>query len=216
MAEKEARSKEGKERRKTITMVVLGDSGVGKTTAVCQYVLKHCDRCKLRPTIEDQYRKPLPDNVELDVIDTAGSEAMFSVMRPLYKSAAGGFIILYSVDSIDSWLRMVREFEDFRGCGKPIVVAGTFHSNSDGITGEKKISTQQLVNFGRKYSVSVFEIDLDSVDSVTVAFDALVLQMDRFRIDITPQPLPPAKEKDKRKRCCFSCSSCSFCCCFAF
>ena len=158
------------------TVVVIGDRNTGKTTAILQYVLGMCDESKLLPTIEDVYRKPMANKKILEIIDTAGKESTFAVMRDLYKNSAKGFMIFYAVNSISSWQRMMREFTDLKmskdSADKPIVIVGTY------VKEQRKVTKEQLEAFGATNQVRFFEIDLKKKKEISAAFDYIVAQME--------------------------------------
>ncbi|KAL6052203.1 RAS1 protein [Balamuthia mandrillaris] len=92
-------------------VVVMGDGGVGKSALTIQFTQNYFVS-EYDPTIENSYRKQLTLNGEvymLDLLDTAGQEE-YSVMRDQYIRTGGGFLLVYSITSLDSF----RSMEEFR------------------------------------------------------------------------------------------------------
>ncbi|BHF60644.1 Ras-related protein Rap-2a [Sparganum proliferum] len=84
-------------------VVVLGSGGVGKSALTARFVTGRFEE-KYDPTIEDFYRKEIlvggiPSMLE--ILDTAGTE-QFASMRDLYIKNGQGFIIVYSVTSMQT------------------------------------------------------------------------------------------------------------------
>jgi len=85
-------------------VVVLGSGGVGKSALTVTFVTGKFVE-KYDPTIEDFYRKEIEvDGAPsvLEILDTAGTE-QFSSMRDLYIKNGQGFIVVYSITSVQTF-----------------------------------------------------------------------------------------------------------------
>ena len=100
-----------------IKIVLLGDSGVGKTTIVTKYVTGKIPSLP-SPTIAaaNLRKKVLIENQEIDILiwDTAGQE-IYRGLTPLYYRNANIAIIVFDVtkqasfDSVGFWIEELRE-----------------------------------------------------------------------------------------------------------
>lgn len=93
-------------------VVVLGSGGVGKSAITVKFVTGKFVE-KYDPTIEDFYRKEIEvDGAPsvLEILDTAGTE-QFSSMRDLYIKNGQGFVVVYSITSLQTFqdIRTMRE-----------------------------------------------------------------------------------------------------------
>ena len=91
-------------------VVVMGSAFVGKTQIVSQFLYdKFCSR--YRQTIEELHRGEynLPDgsSLTLDILDTSGA-FQFPAMQALSISTSNAFILVFSIDSEESWNEVVR------------------------------------------------------------------------------------------------------------
>jgi Ras-related protein Rap-2C len=85
-------------------VVVLGSGGVGKSAITVKFVSGKFVE-KYDPTIEDFYRKEIEvDGAPsvLEILDTAGTE-QFSSMRDLYIKNGQGFVVVYSITSLQTF-----------------------------------------------------------------------------------------------------------------
>uniref|UniRef100_A0A8W8IUD3 Ras-related protein Rap-2a n=1 Tax=Magallana gigas TaxID=29159 RepID=A0A8W8IUD3_MAGGI len=85
-------------------VVVLGSGGVGKSALTVKFVSGTFME-KYDPTIEDFYRKEIEvDSAPsvLEILDTAGTE-QFASMRDLYIKNGQGFVIVYSITSLQTF-----------------------------------------------------------------------------------------------------------------
>lgn len=107
-------------------IVVIGDSGVGKSSLVRTYLLnlkfsfpRTYDFERMEPTIGAAYYIVQLDEVKLQIWDTAGQER-FRSMCPIYFRASSGCICVFDVtnrtsfENIDSWISSFRKHASIR------------------------------------------------------------------------------------------------------
>ena len=92
--------------------VVLGSGGVGKSALTVKFVSGRFIE-RYDPTVEDFYRKEIEVDGEpsvLEILDTAGTE-QFASMRDLYIKNGQGFVIVYSITSLQTFydIRSMKE-----------------------------------------------------------------------------------------------------------
>lgn len=97
---------------KMFTVVVFGDSWVGKTS-LCKAFLGEQFKDDYEPTIEDFYSTQIvykDKNYQVDIIDTCGTET-FPAMRRVEIDKADAIVLVYSLDKPRSfeWLEQVQE-----------------------------------------------------------------------------------------------------------
>merc|ERR1712004_383575 len=88
-------------------VVMLGSGGVGKSALTVKFVTGQFAE-RYDPTVEDFYRKEIEVNREpatLEILDTAGTE-QFASMRDLYIRNGQGFVLVYSITSMQSFLNI--------------------------------------------------------------------------------------------------------------
>jgi small GTP-binding protein len=92
-------------RRTSCKVVILGNSGVGKTSLVMQWTIGDYES-QTGPTIgANHQRKTISvegDEVDLFLWDTAGQE-QFQALTPLYAHSAATALIVVAIDDIDSF-----------------------------------------------------------------------------------------------------------------
>ena len=108
--------------------VVLGDSGVGKTSLVSRWVRGTYDR-QTTPTVganHQRKRVTIDDkDVEVYLWDTAGQE-QFQALTPLYSRMSSVAIIVASVDRAESFENVDQWYDQLRASSKdvpPVVMA---------------------------------------------------------------------------------------------
>lgn len=88
----------------------MGAAFVGKTQIISQFLYDKFTS-RYRQTIEELHRGEydLPDDssLTLDILDTSGAFS-FPAMRDLSISTSNAFILVFSIDSEESWSEVVR------------------------------------------------------------------------------------------------------------
>ena len=108
-----------KEKIFTVKVVLIGDSGVGKTTLIDRYVVDQFDQFN-PPTISGGFRKKvikIPEKnakVTLQIWDTAGQEKFKAIVGNYYKDANWAIVVYdttstESFESAKNWIKEVRE-----------------------------------------------------------------------------------------------------------
>ena len=111
---------------KMFTVVVFGDSWVGKTS-LCKAFLGEPFNDDYQPTVEDFYSTQIvhkEKNYQVDIIDTCGTET-FPAMRRMEINKADAILLVYSLDKPHSfeWLEQVQgEIFQQRGGNLPVMV----------------------------------------------------------------------------------------------
>lgn len=91
-------------------VVIMGQAFTGKTQIVSQFLYDKFNS-RYRQTVEELHRGEydLPDgsSLTLDILDTSGA-FQFPAMQALSISTSNAFILVFSIDSEESWEEVVR------------------------------------------------------------------------------------------------------------
>jgi len=159
-------------------IVVLGDGGVGKSALVIQFV-QHSFVKEYDPTIENHYSKTvtLDDAVMvLDILDTAGQEE-YCAMRNHYIRTGGGFILVYSIISRETFVHLMRyrdlvlrvkESDEY-----PLVICG----NKMDMEEQRAVSKEEGEVLGRNLACPQMETSAKTRTNVEEAFCTLLRAM---------------------------------------
>ncbi|XP_077531819.1 ras-related protein Rap1-like [Haemaphysalis longicornis] len=153
-------------------LVVLGAGGVGKTSLIVQF-LESVFSVTYKPTVEDCYRHSVqtPDGLfhTVEILDTAGSHH-FPAMRELSIRSGRGFVLVFAVDSLQSFHEAAQLWHliaKIRGERVPIVLVG----NKSDLIAKRQVSQDmamklaqesmhncQYLETSAKYNVNVSEL----------------------------------------------------------
>lgn len=159
-------------------VVVLGSGGVGKSALTVKFVSGTFME-KYDPTIEDFYRKEIEvDGAPsvLEILDTAGTE-QFASMRDLYIKNGQGFVIVYSITSLQT-------FQDIRTMKEQIMrVKGTDRvpmllvGNKCDLEHQREVSFSDGANLAQSWGCPFLESSAKSTQNVNEVFIEIVREM---------------------------------------
>ena len=171
-------------------VVVLGSGGVGKSALTVKFVSGTFME-KYDPTIEDFYRKEIEvDSAPsvLEILDTAGTE-QFASMRDLYIKNGQGFVIVYSITSLQTFQdikTMKEQIQRVKGIDDiPMILVG----NKADLDHQREVPSNEGVSLAQSWSCPFIETSAKNTQNVNEVFIEIVREMNTS----------PVKEK---KGCC--------------
>jgi small GTP-binding protein len=155
----------------TFKIVILGSSGVGKSTIVNRLIYGTFSG-EEEPTIAIEFKTfivSLNDHqVRLQIWDTAGQERFKSISKAYFRNAAGA-ILVYDMtddstfDALDDWLHGLQQL-----CSPNafIILVG----NKADLEEQRKVGIQQALNFAERHKLEYLETSARLGVNVTEVF----------------------------------------------
>ncbi|KAJ6248981.1 ras-like protein rasd [Anaeramoeba flamelloides] len=183
-------------------LVVMGGGGVGKSALTIQLVQNHFVD-EYDPTIEDSYRRQVVIDEEtclLDILDTAGQEE-YSAMRDSYMCSGEGFLIVYAINSRNSFdeassfrehITRVKDTDDV-----PMVITG----NKNDLENERQVSQGEGTDLAKSFNCPFIETSAKTRANVEEAFYNLVREVRNVKYGIK-ESQGKKKRKNRRKLRC--------------
>ena len=158
--------------------MVLGSGGVGKSALTVKFVSGTFME-KYDPTIEDFYRKEIQvDGAPsvLEILDTAGTE-QFASMRDLYIKNGQGFVVVYSITSLQT-------FQDIKNMKESIMrVKGTDRvpmllvGNKCDLEHQREVHHSEGLALGQLWGCPFLEASAKITQNVNEVFIEIVREM---------------------------------------
>lgn len=199
--------------RLQLKVIVLGDSGVGKTSILNRFVKQEFSQ-SYRATVgaDFLFKEFTMDNKEisLQLWDTAGQERFQSLGNAFYRGTDCCLLVyditnIESFENIMSWKKEFLERSGNENTNFPIILIG----NKCDLTGDRKISIARAKEWAEEERLIFEEVSAKEDIRIEEAFKkATKLCMSReeyARPTLPIKPLvlkPPAPEERKKKNCC--------------
>jgi small GTP-binding protein len=186
---------EDRKKNFTINVVVLGDTGVGKTSFINRILGRKFDDNVL-PTFGflcetiNFYNELEKLNVTIRIWDTAGQEKYRSTCAGIAKRADIIIIVRDNInDSIDNWLSFLDEKTDI----KSEEVKMIFCLNKTDLlhTNEKNSIYEELLNKAQEYKASVYKFSSKNDND----FENIKLQIQNFSLNLIKNGLKTLKDE---------------------
>ena len=169
-------------------MILVGDSGVGKTNILSRYVNNEfSESTKSTVGVELGYKIEEVNNtkVKVQIWDTAGQERYKSITNTYYKGAKGALIV-YDISrkesflNVDKWIGDLKEFGEENVC---ILLIG----NKCDLENIRQVSTDEVSKKAQQYNIGFCETSALSAKNIDFAFQKL--------IKLVAEKLPQTDEK---------------------
>jgi len=161
-----------------VKLMMVGDSGVGKTSLLHRFVDEKFDP-QFIATIGIDFKRKLVDaegkKVMLQLWDTAGQERFRSITSSFYRGAQG-VALVYDVADEDSFTNLgqwIRNIQALATEGTPWMIL----ANKADMVKERVVSAASGEALARKYGVPFFETSARTGQNVSEAFFQLATTM---------------------------------------
>lgn len=163
---------------KQYKVVMLGSGAVGKSAITVQMVSGHF-LSSYDPTIEDSYRTTININnqdIILNILDTAGQEEFYA-LRDQYMRSGDGYIIVFSITSVTSFLEVnaikeqlniVLDTDD--NTLIPIILVG----NKCDLEEYRQVQSSDAQRLAEEWRVKYFETSAKNKININRIFEELV------------------------------------------
>jgi Ras-related protein Rab-5C len=192
-------------------LVLLGDTGVGKTAIGHRYVSDTFTGSEAGTVGADCMQKRVTLNgysVDLAIWDTAGQE-VYRALTPQYYRDASMALIVFSLTVPDTLARVGGWISDVRKVTPSAIIA--LAGNKVDLTDDRKIEQQTALDVAAEHNVDYTEMSALTGQGVSVAFDSLVEKyLDQVTGHLTAEPVPHTMRpiildpipKGGKSRCC--------------
>lgn len=194
----------------SLKIVVVGDSGVGKTCLLIRFVRDIFDE-ECQPTLGVEFLTKIVQTeqhrIQLQLWDTAGQELFRSVTRGYYRGSAGALLVFDltnrdSFDNITSWLT------DIRNVARADVVTLLIGNKAD-LADKRQVSTEEAEAFAKEKGMQYFETSAKTGANIQTAVDACVAVIEKNVGAGAYEVAPNSDNVDFREEGNQSTSSCS-------
>ena len=191
---------EKKIKRKVIRITMLGDSAVGKTSLISQFLTQNFDENYLTTIGKDKLEKKvvMEDGNEIKVIiwDTAGQERFHSIATSTIKGSQG-IVLTFDLTkkstfkSLDAWLNDIKENSN----EVPVVIFG----NKCDLFEKYEVENEEAKKFAKDNNLQYFETSAKQNVNVQEGFNAIAkLAYEKYSGNNSLDLNKPKQKSEKR------------------
>ena len=161
-----------------IKIIVVGDSGVGKTNLINRFATDKFDtNSKATIGVEFVYKtlKIGKEVIKVEVWDTAGQERYRSITSSYYKGARGA-IIVYDITNDDSFNNVESWMNEVVKKGKKDIQFLLLGNKSD-LVNDRLVSEEKGIEKARELNMRLFEASALDKTNVNEAFNYLIKEI---------------------------------------
>lgn len=159
----------------SLKVVVVGDSGVGKTCLLIRFVHDLFEDDS-QPTLGVEFMTKIVSTekhrIQLQLWDTAGQELFRSVTRGYYRGSAGALLV-FDLSKRDSFENIGRWLQDIKDVARSDVVTLLIGNKAD-LEEERQITKEEAQQFADQHNMKYFETSAKTGANIAEAIDEAV------------------------------------------
>ena len=163
-----------------LKLIVIGDSGVGKTNLIKRYI-SNTFTIDTKSTVGVEFFtktfKINDDILKLEIWDTAGQERYKAITSAYYRGSRGALIVyditrIETYNDIDKWITEVKE--KVEGSLKLLLIG-----NKSDLKDERKMSVETALHKARQLNIPLMETSAYDNTNIKKAFESILKEMYR-------------------------------------
>ena len=156
-------------------LVLLGDTGVGKTNILSRYINNEFSLATQSTVGVEFGSKIIKKNdklIKLQIWDTAGQERYKSITSAYYKGSKGAFVV-YDISRKSTFENVDRWIEELKANGSEDVLIMLVGNKSD-LEDKREVQTEDVIKKAEQFKIAFCETSALDGKNIDHAFDNLI------------------------------------------
>ena len=180
-----------------VKVILIGDSGVGKTNIMSKY-LKNQFMEHSKATVGVEFGSKLFDHkghkIKAQIWDTAGQEKYKAITGAYYKGSKGAFVV-YDITKKDTFASVEKWVNDLKLTGDPKITILLIGNKSD-LDDKRQVSKEQGEEKAKSFGCAFLETSALSGNNIEKAFETMIKEIyEKFSNDSTGDDQLDSAEK---------------------
>ena len=189
----------------TIKLLLVGDSSVGKTNFIYQFIEHKFSQVYMTTTgIDLKYSSIELKNkkIRIQLWDTAGQEKYKAITKNLFLKAQG-ILVVYDITDESSFLNLktwIKTIKEECGSHMPVIIVG----NKNDLEDQRTVDKNDAISYAKQLKLEYIECSSKTGDNIEKAISLIaekVLESSELVNDFS-FTLDASKEFNKKKKCC--------------
>ena len=161
-----------------LKLVIIGDSGVGKTNILSRYNNNEFSLIT-QPTVGVEFGNKIikkeNKSIKLQIWDTAGQERYKAITNAFYKGSKGAFVV-YDITRKESFINIDKWIGELKTNGSDDILIVLVGNKTD-LEDKREVLTEEVEKKAKQYGLAFCETSALNGQNIEHAFDILIEQI---------------------------------------
>ncbi|CAG9310662.1 unnamed protein product [Blepharisma stoltei] len=182
-------------------LVILGDSGVGKTNLLQRFtknIFSLATRSSMGFNNDYKTLDIEGKTVRAEIWDTPGQDRYRAMLNPFYRGAVGALLV-YDLTNAETFTNLQKWMKEIKNYGESIETVLLIGNKSDKEE-ERNVKQSDAMAFAQKNGIAYIETSALNANNVDKAFEIILTNLVKNKTSNIPAPAPPKLDVEGKSK----------------